>query len=226
MSENLTTYKTDKGEMKLSPAIVRKYLVSGDGANVTDQEVMMFIALCKYQGLNPFLREAYLIKFGNTPATIVTGKEVFTKRASKNPNYDGMQAGVVVESDKGIEFREGALVLKGENLVAGWAKVYRKDFKVPIQCIASMEEYVRRKKDGSIMSNWKSMPATMIRKVAIVQALRETFPDDFQGMYSPEEMPIDSTKLEAKAIEIIEEQKQDIVETCNTVPGVDINDES
>jgi phage recombination protein Bet len=207
MSEQLTVYSTDKGEMKLSPAIVRKYLVSGDG-NITDQEAMMFIALCKYQNLNPFLREAYLIKFGSSPATIVTGKEVFTKRASKNPNYDGMEAGVVIESEKGLEFREGALVLKGENLVAGWAKVYRKDFKVPIQAVASMDEYVRKKKDGSVMSNWKSMPATMIRKVSIVQALREAFPDDFQGMYSQEEMPVDASKLEDKPVNVIEVDKQ------------------
>lgn len=31
----------------------------------------------------------------------------------------------------------------------------------------------------------------MIRKVAITQALRETFPNDFQSMYSEEEMNVD-----------------------------------
>lgn len=198
---NMTVYSTDRGELKLSPAIVRKYLVSGGGA-ITEQECMLFIALCKYQGLNPFLREAYCIKFGNSPATMVVGKEVFTKRASKNANYDGMQAGVVVESDKGIEHREGSLVLKGENLIAGWAKVYRKDFKIPIQAVASMDEYCRYKKSGEKMDNWEKMPATMIRKVAIVQALREAFPADFQGMYSQEEMPIDESKLPDEVLEV------------------------
>ena len=28
----------------------------------------------------------------------------------------------------------------------------------------------------------------MIRKVALVQALREAFPEDFEGLYSPEEI--------------------------------------
>jgi hypothetical protein len=78
MSEGLTVYATDTGEIKLSPAVVKNYLVSGSG-KVSDQEVMMFIALCKFQKLNPFLREAYLIKFGSSPATMVVGKEVFTK---------------------------------------------------------------------------------------------------------------------------------------------------
>lgn len=33
--------------------------------------------------------------------------------------------------------------------------------------------------------------ATMIRKVAITQALRETFPNDFQSLYSEEEMNVE-----------------------------------
>ena len=44
------------------------------------------------------------------------------------------------------------------------------------------------KKDGTLNSQWASKPATMIRKVAVVQALRDAFPDDFGAMYSPEEM--------------------------------------
>ena len=77
----ITEYKVGEESIRLSPAIVRKYLVNGSG-NVTDQEIMMFIGLCKYQHLNPFLREAYLIKYGNQAATIVTGKEAITKRKS------------------------------------------------------------------------------------------------------------------------------------------------
>ena len=71
--------------VKLSPNIIRNYLVNGNG-NVTDQEVAMFLNLCKFQKLNPFLREAYLIKYGSQPATIVTGKEAITKRAMRSPN--------------------------------------------------------------------------------------------------------------------------------------------
>lgn len=42
-----TTYALANGEeIKLSTSTVREYLVRGNGA-VSDQEVMMFIALCK-----------------------------------------------------------------------------------------------------------------------------------------------------------------------------------
>lgn len=212
MSEAMTVYQTDHGEVKLSKEIVRKYLVNGNGS-VTEQEIMMFLALCRYQKLNPFLREAYLIKFGSSnPATIVTGKEVFTKRASKIEKCAGWEAGViVVNKDEKINHRPGTLVLKTEELVGGWCKVYRHDWKVPMEIEVSLQEYARTKSDGTLMSNWKSMPATMIRKVAIVQALRDTFPEDFQGMYSPEEMPVDLSKLDDKPfdnpIQVIEQEE-------------------
>ena len=37
----------------LTPQTVRDYLVSGDKERVTMQEIVMFINLCRYAGLNP-----------------------------------------------------------------------------------------------------------------------------------------------------------------------------
>lgn len=183
------TYLANGEEVRLSSAMVRKYLVSGDASAVTDQEVMMFLTLCKYQHLNPFLREAYLVKYGNQPATIVTGKDTFTKRAERNPKYKGKASGIIVQNAKGgaIEYRDGTLHLEGEKIVGGWAKVFIEG-REPEMTTVSFDEYVGRKKDGSINSQWAGKPATMIRKVAVVQALREAFPEDFGGLYSPEEM--------------------------------------
>jgi phage recombination protein Bet len=224
--EKQIRYMTDTGEVILSQSIVQKYLVSGGGA-VTQNEVIMFMQLCKYQFLNPFLREAYLIKFGNSPATIITGKEVFTKRASKNQNFVGFEAGIVVYSNNEIIKREGTIVLKTEELVGGWAKVYRSDYTVPMESTASMEEYARYNAKGELMKNWKDMPATMIRKVALVQALREAFPDQFQGLYSPEEMPVDNSKLDSKPInlEIDEQQKNINVNESNNTTTFDMPNE-
>lgn len=185
-------YDSNGTNVKLSPAIIRNYLVNGNGA-VSDQEVVMFLNLCKAQRLNPFLREAYLIKFGQQAATIVTGKEVFTKRARRNKDYCGFEAGVIVLKNEEcvLEYRVGTLVLKDESLVGGWAKVHIKGYTVPIETTASFDEYCQMK-DGQPMSNWKSKPATMIRKVALVQALREAFPEDLQGMYDQSEVFIDA----------------------------------
>ena len=214
---NIVVYETPQGKVKLSPEIIRKYLVNGNG-RVTDQEVMMFLHLCYYQKLNPFLREAYLIKYGDEPATIVTGKETFTKRAASIPDCNGWIAGVVVLKDGKIVYRPGSLVLKDEELVGGWAEVYRKSWSHPIRIEVSYEEYEGKKKDGTPNRQWKRMPGTMIRKVALVQALREAFPNEFGGLYSPEEMAqagVDMEGLPQAEVKVegdIEEQN----EKCTT----------
>lgn len=182
-------FKAGDENVKLSPKIVKSYLVSGDAERVTDQEVMMFMMLCKNQHLNPFLREAYLIKYGNQPATIVTGKAAIEKRASRCESFEGFEAGIVVVNANGeLEYRTGTLLLPNENLVGGWADVFVKDFKKPVRSVVSLEEYIGRKNDGTVNRQWSGKPATMIRKVAKMQALREAFPEDFQGMYSAEEV--------------------------------------
>ena len=186
-----TTFTAGGNQITLNKGIVKQFLVNGDAQNVTDQEVVMFIKLCQYQGLNPFLREAYLIKYGNQPATIVTGKAALEKRAARCEKFRGFEAGVAVVSAEGkLEYRSGTLVLPGEELVGGWAEVYVEGFDKPVKSAVSLEEYIGRKKDGSVNGQWSTKPATMIRKVAKMQALREAFPEDFQGMYSAEEMNV------------------------------------
>lgn len=173
-------------EVKLSPATVRSYLVSGDASKVTDQEIVMFINLCKYNGLNPWTKEAYLIKYGSSPATIVPGKEAFTRRAERHEQFDGFEAGVIILANNNIMKREGCAFYPelGESLLGGWACVHRKDRNYPIYAEVSLTEY------NTNQSKWKSAPATMIRKVALVQALREAFPSDLGGMYSAEEQGV------------------------------------
>ncbi len=196
-------YKSGDEIVKLSPSIIRRYLVNGNG-NVTDQEVAMFLNLCRFQHLNPFLREAYLVKYGNQDATVVVGKEAITKRAMRNKAYGGQQAGIVIyHEDKGeFEYRPGALLLEGEKLVGGWSKVYVKGYEVPIEAVVSFEEYVGRKSDGTINGQWAKKPATMIRKVALVQALREAFPEDLGSLYAAEEVGVDINEANMSPIEV------------------------
>lgn len=185
---SIVEYESGGQMVKLSAGMIRQYLVSG-GGNVTDQEVMMFLSLCKFQHLNPFLHEAYLIKFGNSPATMVVGKDVFIKRARRSPDYIGKQAGVIVLDESGnlIE-REGTLVLKSERLVGGWCKVFIRGYDTPEYASVSFDEYAGRKSNGELNNQWATKPATMIRKVAIVHALRDAFPEETAGMLAAEEM--------------------------------------
>ncbi len=179
---DLVKYNANGEEVQLSRNLIKNYLVNGNGA-VTDQEVTMFLSLCKFQHLNPFLREAYLIKYGNSPATVVVGKDVLLKRAMRSEKFGGLSAGVIVVNANGeIEEREGTFVLPDENLVGGWAKVIIKGYDVPFYSSVSMKEYSTGK------SNWLTKPGTMIRKVAVAQALREAFPEEMSNLYEQEEM--------------------------------------
>ena len=153
----------------------------------TAKEVGMFLELCRLQRLNPWTKEVYLVKYGSAPASMITGKEVFTKRANRNPNFEGMEHGVVVarKSQQGVQLerREGAAVYPefGEVLAGGWARVFVKG-KRPVYAELALAEYSTGK------SNWAKMPAVMINKCAQVAALRLAFPEEYQGLYTPEEM--------------------------------------
>ncbi|MCP0885894.1 phage recombination protein Bet [Ligilactobacillus sp. WILCCON 0076] len=195
-------YMANNEKVKLTPQTVRQTLVHGNG-KITDQEVTMFITLCKYQHLNPFLNEAYIIKFGTQPAQLITSKEAFMKRAESNPQYDGIKAGIIVLRKEEIVYSNGAFKLKDDELVGAWAEVYRKDRKEPHRVEISVGEF------NKSQSTWKTMPATMIRKTAMVNALREAFPEALGGLYTeddrnPNEGPIkDVTPQANKANDLL-----------------------
>ena len=179
--------------MTLSPSIVRNYLTNGNG-NVTDQEVVYFLNLCKYQKLNPLVKECYLIKYGNQPATMVTSKDALLKRAMRNPKYKGHEAGIIVRIRETGElvYRKGSFIINGEeDLIGGWAKTYVDGYEVPIEAAVSFQEFAGVTKDGNLNSMWSSKPGTMIRKTALVTSLREAFPDELSGMYASEEVGVD-----------------------------------
>lgn len=205
--ELTVVYEADGETITLTPSIVQNYIVGTD-AKITLPEFKFFTSLCKARGLNPFLKEAYCIKYGKNPAQIVVGKDAVLKRAIKNPNYDGMESGVIVQDKETGEIteRKGTFYLRDiENLVGGWAKVFRKDWQHPTYCSVSFDEVAQKKSDGSLNANWSGKGATMVEKVAKVRALRETFVEELGGMYEAEEMGVDLPNETAP-------QKQEIIQ--------------
>lgn len=158
----------------------------------TDAECKIFLETCKQYHLNPFTKEAYLIHYDNknddTASTIVLGKNCYMQMAERNPNFDGFEAGVIVLDTAAGELihREGSIVFDGEELLGGWAKVYRKD-----RTRASYEE-VKLSEYDTGKSLWNGKKATMIRKVALVHALREAFPSTFGALYDESEVRVDA----------------------------------
>lgn len=208
---DIVTYEVAGQEVKLSYSIVRKYLTKGN-ADVTDQELVQFISVCKFNKLNPFLNEAYLIKFksarGDGNAQMIVSKEALFKRAEACEQYDGIEAGIIVLRGDNVVELEGCFRQSKDVLLGGWAKVYRKDRRVPTVSKVNLSEY---DKGNSI---WNEKKATMISKIAKVQALREAFPSQLGAMYAKEE----TSALEQQA-----KQVKDIdCEEVDANAGVDV----
>lgn len=189
-------YEVNNEEVKLNPSMVRQFLVSGNG-KVTDQEVVMFMQLCRYQKLNPFLNEAYLVKFRNQAASIITSKEAFMKRAENNPHYKGFKAGIVVARGDEMKHLDGAIKMPKDQLIGAWADVYRDDRTVPTHVEISLEEFSKGQ------ATWKQMPNNMIRKTALVNALREAFPENLGALYTEDD------KQPVREVNATEETKGD-----------------
>ena len=155
-----------------------KYHVSAK--NITEEDVNEFFRYCKAQRLNPY--DIHLQKYGDGKPVLVVSKYAFLKRAERSGKFTGYRAGVIVQRKEKLIYREGSVVLSGEKLVGGWAEAYRTDWRVPAKVEVSIEEYLRKDRNGKPFSMWKEKPATMIRKVALVQVLREAFPNEVGGL--------------------------------------------
>src|SRR3990167_10113662 len=92
----LVVYQSRDGqEIRLSFDTVKKYLISGKPGLVSDQEIVLYMGMCKARGLNPFKRDCYLVKYteGDPAATIVS-IDYFRSRAKAQPDCVGWKSGI------------------------------------------------------------------------------------------------------------------------------------
>jgi phage recombination protein Bet len=175
--------------VKLSAAIVIKYLAepTKTGKICTEKDAIKFMGMCHAKRLNPWEGDAYLLGYetrdGKPKWSLVTAHQSFLKRAEMNPEYDGMQSGVVVERGGEILDVEGDLTLKDDKLLGGWARVHFKTRKHPMYKRLPTSS---RRKQSHI---WDDDTGGMICKCAEADALRASFPTMLGGLYLPEETP-------------------------------------
>jgi phage recombination protein Bet len=170
---------------------------------LNQSQVQQFLAVSMAFNLNPWKKEVYPIPYtsnGKTTMSIVTGYEVYLKRADLNPNYDGYQIewnGTFVRSKVTKNGKNGSystdVLLPKDDDVSCICTVYRKDRKMPVRCEVFYSEYTQ----GN--SIWHTKPRVMLEKVAIARAMRLAFPTEFGGMpYEsaelPKEMGLDPSK--------------------------------
>lgn len=223
--EALVEYEVEGQTIQLTPSIVQQYIV-GNNNQITTQEFIFFTQLCKSRKLNPFIKEAYLIKYSEKqPAQLVVSKDVILKRAVLHPQYDGKQSGIIIKDvDGAITERPGCFWNSDdEELLGGWCRVFRKDWTHPEYMSVSLDE-VGQKSNGSLNTNWASKTATMLEKVAKVRALREAFVEEFSGMYIEDEFekPSEPKKQETEVIDPLDVTAE-VVKTLDAAEEIDIN---
>ena len=143
------------------------------GQNVPKKVMFEFLSLAKTKQLNPFNREIYLVGYGQN-WNVITGYEVYLKRAEATPNYDGF---------------EFAIDRSDPDDISGTITIYRKDRTRPFKHTVYLNEVQGKKSNGEVTSMWKTRPRFMLEKVAIGQGFRLCFPLEFGGMpYTADEM--------------------------------------
>lgn len=156
---------------------------------LTPGEKSTFIAIAKAFNLNPFKREIHISKYGDK-ASIITGYEVYIKRAERTGLLDGWECVTTGSVQEG-------------NLKAVLT-IYRKDRSRPFIWEADYNEFVQKTSSGNVTQFWQKA-SFMIKKVALSQGFRLCFSDELGGMpYTREEMPEQPIKEEPAQFEVID----------------------
>lgn len=181
-----------------------KYLDTfGLTSELNDLEKEQFVEIAEAYQLNPFKREVYCVPYGEGEyrrLSIITGYEVFIKRAERTGKLDGWHAWVEGDS---------------EDTFKAVIEIFRKDWSHPFQHSVYWEEAVQRRRDGSLTQFWKKMPKFQLRKVCISQGFRLCFPDELGGMpYDPSELPEEMTTVQSALIPASSMENQSVESTA------------
>lgn len=166
-------------EGNVSDKVLIEYLdVMGISPKLEEKEKIQFLNIAKTFGLNPFKREIFCTVYGSgeyKQLSIITGYEVYIKRAERSGQLDGWHAtttGSVATND-----------------LKAIVTIYRKDRQHPFVWEVFYEECVQKTKAGAVTKFWEKANF-MTKKVAISQAFRLCFSDELGGMpYTSDEMP-------------------------------------
>lgn len=135
----------------------------GGNAQVSNEELMVFMAIANEYKLNPLSKEIYAFNNRGAIQPIVS-IDGWLKIINQHPEFDGM------------EFHDH---MDGEKLVAITCRIYRKDRTRATETTERMDEC------RGTSEPWKKWPARMLRHKAAIQAARYAF--GLSGIVDPDE---------------------------------------
>ncbi len=151
----------------------------------SDDEIDLFMHVCKRTGLDPMANQIYPIKRGGK-LTCQTGIDGLRLVGERTGNYSPGKEATFTYDDKG-HLVSATSYIKKRTSDGTWHEV---------AATAYLDEY--NAKQGC----WGKMPRAMLSKCAEALALRKAFPLEMSGVYTKDEMDqADATPIEPVQIE-------------------------
>lgn len=196
-STALTTI-LDQGFSQRQVDIIRTQIAP----DATDDQLALFLEVCRGTGLNPFMRQIYAV-FRNAKEADGEGKWRTVKRMTIQTGIDGYRliaarTGLLAGIDDAVFDSEDAEHPgKASVTVYRYVRTHNVHDRVAFTASARWREYVQEKdeyrdnkKTGRRVPTemWAKMPYLMLAKCAEALALRKAFPAELSGIYTGDEM--------------------------------------
>lgn len=202
MSKNqLGPINTNQFEEYFSPKELDVVINSiAKGAN--NEELALFIQICKHNGLDPFKNHIYFIKYGNQ-MSIQVSVEGILYLAQQREDFNGVTNQLVHENDEfeveidpetqELKIIKHSIKIPRGKVAAAYAIAKRKGYPDKVVLIETDEVEHLRNKAGS---QWKTYYNDMFKKHALKRALKlqfgievdeETLGQDSTDPYQPRE---------------------------------------
>lgn len=186
----------------------------------TDEEMILFLHVCKRLKLDPFMKQIYPVpRWSNVEKrnvmSIQTSIDGFRLIAERTGQYSpGREPTFVYENGKILY---ATAYVKKKTSDGTWHEV---------AASAYYAEYVQKNKEGKVAQFWEKMPHVMLAKCAESIALRKAFPADLSSVYTKEEMAQETNSLEVETKESdlidIEESSQLTAEQKNIICDLEV----
>jgi recombination protein RecT len=173
-------------------------VVNSIAKGATNEELALFIQICKQNNLNPFKNHIYFIKYGNQ-MSIQVSVEGIQYLAQQREDYKGVTVQLVHENDdfeigvdadsQELKIEKHSIKIPRGKVAASYAIAKREGYPDKVVVIEAEEVEHLKNKSGS---QWKNYYNDMFKKHALKRALKLQFGIDVDDAAGAQEDNLDS----------------------------------